>query len=132
MRLEDLRGLIGADAPVGPSDMRLEQQIKRVVHDARQARHGDVFCALPGTRVDGHQFLGQAALGGAAGAIVARAWASEFAGEMPLPCWPVTDTRVAMAKLAAELEGHPSRRLKLVGVTGTNGKTTTTFLMPAS
>lgn len=129
MRLADLQKLIGADAPLRASEVDGEQSVRRVVHDARQARHGDIFCALPGTRVDGHQFLGQAALAGAAGALVSRAWAKEFAGEVPLPCWPVTDTRVAMAKLAAALEEHPSRRLQLVGVTGTNGKTTTTFLI---
>ncbi|MEB3285019.1 MAG: UDP-N-acetylmuramoyl-L-alanyl-D-glutamate--2,6-diaminopimelate ligase [Candidatus Sericytochromatia bacterium] len=129
MRLEDLQALIGADAPLGASGVDFEHSLKRVVYDARQARHGDIFCALPGTRVDGHQFLGQAALAGAGGAIVSRAWAHEFGGEVPLPCWPVADTRVAMAKLAATLEGHPSRRLKLIGVTGTNGKTTTTFLI---
>ena len=130
MHASELMALIGSDAPIGPREaLAPDPVLDRVVHDARQARAGDLFAALPGTRVDGHQFLGQAALGGATGALVSRAWAAEFAGEVPLPCWPVTDTRVAMAKVAAHLEGHPSRRVKLVGVTGTNGKTTTTFLV---
>ncbi len=130
MHVSELMALIGSDAPIGPREgLAPDPELKRVVHDARQARHGDLFAALPGTRVDGHQFLGQAALGGATGALVSRTWAAEFAGEVPLPCWPVTDTRVAMAKVAAHLNGHPSRGLKLIGVTGTNGKTTTTFLV---
>ncbi|MEB3330072.1 MAG: UDP-N-acetylmuramoyl-L-alanyl-D-glutamate--2,6-diaminopimelate ligase [Candidatus Sericytochromatia bacterium] len=128
MRLSELQALIGSDAPLGLGRAP-DPEVRHVVHDARQARHGDVFCALPGTRVDGHQFLGQAALGGAAGAIVSRAWVSEYGGEVPLPCWPVRDTRVAMARVAAHLAGHPSRRTRLIGVTGTNGKTTTTFLI---
>ncbi|MEB3222322.1 MAG: UDP-N-acetylmuramoyl-L-alanyl-D-glutamate--2,6-diaminopimelate ligase [Candidatus Sericytochromatia bacterium] len=128
MRLSELQALIGSDAPLGLGRAP-DPEVRHVVHDARQARHGDVFCALPGTRVDGHQFLGQAALGGAAGAIVSRAWVAEYGGEVPLPCWPVRDTRIAMAKVAAHLAGHPSRRARLIGVTGTNGKTTTTFLV---
>ncbi|MEB3197085.1 MAG: UDP-N-acetylmuramoyl-L-alanyl-D-glutamate--2,6-diaminopimelate ligase, partial [Candidatus Sericytochromatia bacterium] len=129
MQIQELKRLIASDDPIGPAIQGDVLELKRVVHDARQARHGDLFSAMPGTRVDGHQFLGQAALGGATGAIVSRAWAAEFAGEVPLPCWPVADTRVAMARLAAHLAGHPSRRLQLIGVTGTNGKTTTTFLI---
>jgi UDP-N-acetylmuramoyl-L-alanyl-D-glutamate--2,6-diaminopimelate ligase len=129
MKLSDLLALLG-HAP-GALSADLTAPVKRVVYDSRQAGPGDVFAALPGTRVDGHEFLAQVAGQGALAALVTRAWHAQHGATAPLPVIPVEDTREAMAKTAAELHGHPSRQLKLVGVTGTNGKTTTTHLIRA-
>lgn len=91
--------------------------------DCRQVRPGDVFVAVRGTRHDGHEFAAEAAARGAS-AIVA---------EQPLdagvPCCRVADSREAYGRICQALAGDPSRRLKLVGITGTNGKTTTSWLV---
>ncbi|WP_276355931.1 UDP-N-acetylmuramoyl-L-alanyl-D-glutamate--2,6-diaminopimelate ligase [Cohnella caldifontis] len=91
--------------------------------DSRKAKPGTLFFCLPGHTVDGHEFAGQAAEKGAAALVVSR--------ELPvsLPQLVVPDTRLALAVLADFFYGHPSRALRPVGVTGTNGKTTTTYLI---
>jgi UDP-N-acetylmuramoyl-L-alanyl-D-glutamate--2,6-diaminopimelate ligase len=91
--------------------------------DSRQVKPGDLFFCLPGHTVDGHAFAGQAAERGASALVVSREL------EVPLPQLVVPDTRQALAVLADFFYGHPSRRLRPVGVTGTNGKTTTTYLI---
>ncbi len=92
--------------------------------DSRTIRPGDLFCAIPGTRVDGHSFLDRVAAAGAAAAIV------EYAGDASgLPRFVVSDTRVAAAHLAQLFAGDPARELDVIGVTGTNGKTTTAVLL---
>ncbi len=92
--------------------------------DSRSIEPGDLFCAITGTRADGHAFLDQAAAAGAAAAIVENA--GEAAG---LPRFVVSDTRSAAAHLAELFAGDPARRLDITGVTGTNGKTTTALLL---
>ena len=92
--------------------------------DSRTIGPGDLFCAIPGTRVDGHSFLDRVAAAGAAAAIV------EYAGDASgLPRFVVSDTRVAAAHLAQLFAGDPARELDVIGVTGTNGKTTTAVLL---
>lgn len=130
MTLTDLQHLLDAGLLSGPS-REGGQAIDRVVYDSRKAGPGALFAALPGTRVDGHEFLAQVASQGATAALVSKAWAKAHPEGAPLPCLVVEDTRVAMARVACELTGHPSRKMKLVGVTGTNGKTTTTNLIRA-
>lgn len=109
--------MVTVQAQHGPSDT----PITSLTLDSRQARPGAVFFALRGTATDGHQFMPKAAEQGAA-AIVCE--------ELPAELNPgttyiqVPDSAEAMARMAAEFYGHPSRRLQLVGVTGTNGKTT--------
>jgi UDP-N-acetylmuramoyl-L-alanyl-D-glutamate--2,6-diaminopimelate ligase len=91
--------------------------------DSRRVQPGTLFFCLPGHTVDGHQFARDAAARGAAALVVSR--------EMPiaLPQLVVPDVRLALAVLASCFYGHPSRILRPVGVTGTNGKTTTTYLL---
>lgn len=91
--------------------------------DSRRVGSGDLFCAIEGTLVDGHAFVAAAGAAGAAGAVVER----EIEAEMPL--LRVPDSRVATAHLAALAAGDPAASLRLLGVTGTNGKTTTTLLL---
>jgi len=92
--------------------------------DSRTVGPGDLFCAIPGTRFDGHSFLDRVAAAGAAAAIV------EHAGDASgLPRFVVSDTRVAAAHLSQLFAGDPVRELDVIGVTGTNGKTTTAVLL---
>jgi UDP-N-acetylmuramoyl-L-alanyl-D-glutamate--2,6-diaminopimelate ligase len=88
---------------------------------------GDLFVALAGEQADGHDYLEAAAAAGAAAAVVERP-----APGLGLPQLQVADTRLALAALAARWYGHPSRDLTLVGVTGTNGKTTVSYLVEAA
>lgn len=99
--------------------------ITSVTHDSRQVRPGSLFCCIPGSNADGHAFAAAAVDSGAVALLVAR--------PLPLnvPQLISTNPRRAMALLAAAFAGHPSRRLRLVGVTGTNGKTTTASLIAA-
>ncbi|HUR99031.1 MAG TPA: UDP-N-acetylmuramoyl-L-alanyl-D-glutamate--2,6-diaminopimelate ligase [Pyrinomonadaceae bacterium] len=95
-----------------------------VTHDSRQARSGVLFVAIKGHTMDGHRFVADVMRRGAAGII------SEYdppAG-FESPWLKVRDAREALAKAAAVINGNPSHKLDLVGITGTNGKTTTTYL----
>jgi len=91
--------------------------------DCRTLRPGDLFAALRGTHHDGHQFAAEAVARGATAILVERPV------EAAVPRCCVADTRDAYARICQALAGDPSRRLKLIGVTGTNGKTTTSWLI---
>jgi UDP-N-acetylmuramoyl-L-alanyl-D-glutamate--2,6-diaminopimelate ligase len=97
--------------------------IASVDFDSRRVRTGSLFCCLRGARSDGHAFAGAARAAGAAALLV------DHRLDTDLPQLIVPDTRRAMGWLAASFFGHPSRSVTLVGVTGTNGKTTTTSLI---
>ncbi|MBI1874914.1 MAG: hypothetical protein HYS05_13650 [Acidobacteria bacterium] len=101
--------------------------VKAVTYDSRRAGPGSVFVALRGQHADGTQFARQAASKGAI-AVVAESGRPPDVG---LPWIEVTDSRLAVARLAARLFGEPSKRLTVVGITGTNGKTTTGYLTSA-
>ncbi len=100
-------------------------EITGVVCDSRQASPGALFVAVPGVNVDGHRFLGDAVARGAVVAVVERGEALP-AG---LPAAIVPDARAALAHLVAAWQGYPARRLRVIGVTGTEGKTTTVELV---
>jgi UDP-N-acetylmuramyl-tripeptide synthetase len=98
--------------------------VKDVTHDSRQARDGVLFVAIKGHTMDGHRFVADVIRRGAAGVISEYDPPADFQGS-----WlKVKDAREALAKAAAVINGDPSHRLDLIGVTGTNGKTTTTYL----
>lgn len=121
MKLEDLSKAIDAIAANG----RLDRDALDVTHDSRTCEPGSVFVAIRGAKSDAHRFIPQALERGAIAVISESAFGSADA-----PAWiQVGDARVALARAAAEVHGHPSRRLKLVGITGTNGKTTTAHLV---
>jgi UDP-N-acetylmuramoyl-L-alanyl-D-glutamate--2,6-diaminopimelate ligase len=92
--------------------------------DSRLVQPGELFAALPGSRVDGHDFAAQAAARGCAAILAQRPM-----GGLSVPVCYVPDSRVAYGRVCQALAGNPSRQLKVVGVTGTNGKTTTTHLI---
>jgi UDP-N-acetylmuramoyl-L-alanyl-D-glutamate--2,6-diaminopimelate ligase len=92
-------------------------------YDSRLVRPGDLFAALPGADFDGHNFIDGAISNGAVALIVERKI------DVPLAQLLVKDSRAALAPLSAEFYGHPSRELHAIGITGTDGKTTTSFLV---
>lgn len=99
--------------------------ITDVIHDSRQARPNTLFVAIRGALLDAHKFIPQVMRHGAAGVISEAAAPDDFGG-----AWiRVANARRAMSLAAAEVHHHPSRELQLVGITGTNGKTTTAYLV---
>ena len=100
-------------------------EVTSVGHDSRLVEPGSLFCALPGRHGDGHDHAAEAAARGAAAVLAARPV------DVDVPVVVVEDTRRQMGRAAAAFWGHPSRRLPVVGVTGTNGKTTTTWFLHA-
>jgi UDP-N-acetylmuramoyl-L-alanyl-D-glutamate--2,6-diaminopimelate ligase len=97
--------------------------------DSRRIQPGDLFCCLRGEHDDGHRFAGAAVAAGAAGLLVDHRL--DLDAPQVAPQVVVPDTRRAMGPLAATLWDHPSQRMTTIGVTGTNGKTTTTALVAA-
>jgi UDP-N-acetylmuramoyl-L-alanyl-D-glutamate--2,6-diaminopimelate ligase len=118
-------GLLRSDPPGDTA--RLEAPVTGIAYDSRRVAAGDVFVALRGLHADGAAFGRQALDRGALMAV------SEGAAPDGLEDrWvQVTDGRLALALMAATLFRHPSRELKVVGITGTNGKTTTAYLIAA-
>ena len=105
--------------------------VGQVRHDSRLVEPGDLFVCVPGLRVDGHDYAPAAAAAGAA-AIVAERGRGETLRGLGVPVVEVGSARRALSAIASAHEGHPSERLTVVGVTGTNGKTTTTLLIHAA
>ena len=107
---------------IGPDD----RPVGRLTYDSRDAGDGDCFFAVRGTARDGHDFIPTAAAAGAAVVVC-----ESLPGDLPEgPTYVVVEnTNAAMADMAAAFYGHPSRELELVGITGTNGKTTTVTLL---
>jgi UDP-N-acetylmuramoyl-L-alanyl-D-glutamate--2,6-diaminopimelate ligase len=119
------KALPGGQRPVIPAGAALDVACTGVAYDSRRVDPGAVFVALSGQKADGAMFAPQAIASGAA-AVVAERAAESAAG---VPWVVVADARLALALLAAEFAGHPSRRMKVVGITGTNGKTTTSYVI---
>ena len=130
MRLSDLlEALPPGLAPIEilRSDGREDPAIRGIQIDSRAVAPGDLFVALRGSQADGHHFLGAAAkLGAVAFLVEALPEGVDLEGR---PIVVVRDTRRALAPLATRFYGAPSAELTLVGVTGTNGKTSTTYLV---
>ena len=97
--------------------------VRRVVYDSRLVQPGDLFAALRGADFDGHQFVRDAEQRGAAALLV------ESPVPTALPQIQVDDSRAALAAIAAEHFDHPSSHLGVIGITGTDGKTTTSYLV---
>ena len=110
---------------VEQTDGDLEQEVTSLTYDSRKAVAGTVFFAVPGEKVDGHDYIGEAVKRGAAAVVVSRrgSWP-------PAPATVrVKNVRSAMGLWAAHFYRWPSRTIRLIGVTGTNGKTTLTYLV---
>src|SRR5882672_8380211 len=99
--------------------------VSDVTHDSRRAGPGSMFVAVRGELFDAHKFIPQVMAQGAVGVISELPAPADFVG-----AWlQVENVRRAMALAAAEVQHHPSRELQLVGITGTNGKTTSAYLI---
>lgn len=103
----------------------LDTTVRDITHDSTQVSRDSLFCCLVGDHSDGHEFAQEALNAGASVLLVER--------ELPFDCAQivVTDTRRAMGEIASAFYEHPSRRMRVIGVTGTNGKTTTAHLLGA-
>jgi UDP-N-acetylmuramoyl-L-alanyl-D-glutamate--2,6-diaminopimelate ligase len=104
----------------------LNTEITGIVYDSRQVQPGFLFTAIKGTHQDGHQHAKSAVEKGASALLV-----EVFQDEISVPQIKVPNSRKGLAEVANIFFDHPTRKLKLVGVTGTNGKTTTTYLCEA-
>jgi UDP-N-acetylmuramoyl-L-alanyl-D-glutamate--2,6-diaminopimelate ligase len=101
-----------------------DRAVESIAYDSRRVQRNGMFVALRGEKSDGHEFIGQAIEKGASVIVAEREEKNPRA-----TCVVVEDTRTALADFSATFYGYPARKLKLAGVTGTNGKTTTTFLI---
>ncbi|MCU0580187.1 MAG: UDP-N-acetylmuramoyl-L-alanyl-D-glutamate--2,6-diaminopimelate ligase, partial [Desulfobacterota bacterium] len=106
----------------------LDREISALAYDSRNVAAGGLFLALRGAKQDGHRYIGAAVDRGAAAVVL-----ESRAGDLPAGTTQVLvpDSREAMALLAARFYGYPARQLHLIGITGTNGKTTTAYLIEA-
>ncbi|HCU25223.1 MAG TPA: UDP-N-acetylmuramoyl-L-alanyl-D-glutamate--2,6-diaminopimelate ligase [Deltaproteobacteria bacterium] len=100
-------------------------EIQGVTSHSGEVKQGSIFVAIVGTKVDGHLFIEKALQNGAAALVVER----EIPSAKKIPVFKVENSRAALSSLAAAWYGHPSAELPVVGVTGTNGKTTITYLL---
>ena len=121
MKLREL--LSGVSVLACTADMEME--ISGVSYDSRSVRPGDLFVAMTGFAVDGHKFIAAAQEKGAAAALCQKE------PEGTLPYVRTEDSRRALAIVGANWFGHPAKEMTMVAVTGTCGKTTTTYLLKA-
>lgn len=119
MRLENLLSGVTLLESHGAGNL----EISGVCYDTREIKPGNLFVALSGYKTDGHQYMEEAMRLGAAAVLGEHSPAGEG------PWLTVPDARVALAALSANWFGHPAQELCVLGVTGTNGKTTTTYLL---
>jgi UDP-N-acetylmuramoyl-L-alanyl-D-glutamate--2,6-diaminopimelate ligase len=115
-----LRELFPDAEMIGAADIR----VRGCAVDSRHCRAGDLFIATRGSRVDGIEFVPQAISAGASAVLADRPLP-----DCRLPVCLVGDANDACGRLCQALAGNPSRRMKVIGITGTNGKTTTSFLV---
>src|SRR5437867_11290816 len=118
-----LKTLLAA-TPVRQVFGSVDRPVENIAYDSRRVERHTMFVALRGEKADGHQFIGHAIDKGASVIVAEREQK-----DPRVTCLVVENTRTALADFSATFYGHPARKLKLAAVTGTNGKTTTTFLI---
>ena len=128
LRPQPQRILLDALAKIIHAPVEGEVWVSGITHDSRHIQHGDLYVAVPGFQQHGIDFLEDAVAAGAV-AVASDAHGVRVAQAFGLPTIELTDVRREMALLAAEVYGHPERELTMLGVTGTNGKTTTASMI---
>jgi UDP-N-acetylmuramoyl-L-alanyl-D-glutamate--2,6-diaminopimelate ligase len=123
MRLGDLERWLAVAGIASRRHGTGDPTISHVSHDSRRVASDTLFCCVPGARTDGHDHAAAAVAAGAVALVVERPL------PIPVPQLRVPSVRAALGPVAAAVHGHPSQQLTIVGVTGTNGKTTTTWLV---
>ena len=130
MRLSSLLATL-PDEPASWGAATLDPVIRGITYDSREVSPGDLFVALVGAVSDGHDYLEAALKLGAAALLVqdeTKARGALEAASLSVPIVAVADSRRAMGPIAARFFGEPASELTLVGITGTNGKTSTSYL----
>lgn len=102
-----------------------EKEITEIVYDSRNVVSGALFVCIPGTVVDGHEFAAEAVKKGAVALVVSK----EVDVPKDVTVILTKDARYALALLSAAYFDHPAKQLKIIGITGTKGKTTTTYMV---
>lgn len=132
MKLRELLATISNLKVQMPNHEALELQVKGISTNSHACKAGDLFIGMPGTRVDGGEFWQSAIASGAIAALISPQAAAKTnsLSEAASPCIiTAEEITLACTQSAAVFYGNPAQKLKLVGVTGTNGKTTTTYLI---
>ena len=127
--LTEIARIAGATR-TGAAAADLDPGVTGVTHDSRDVRPGDLYAALPGFRTHGAEFVGQA-VGAGAVALLTDPTGAERAAATGLPVLVVADPRSHLGAVASAVYADPSSALVVVGITGTNGKTTTSYLVDA-
>ncbi len=129
--LRALTALLDIEPPAGPAPS--QEAVTGVTHDSRRVRPGDLYAALPGAQTHGARFGSAAADAGAVAILTDPVGRDLLAadGVHQVPVVVVADPRSELGAVAAAVYGHPARDLLMLGVTGTNGKTTTAYLLEA-
>ncbi len=123
MHLMDLLDVLEEASVIGDRDI----EVNGIAYDSRKTKPGDVFVCIKGFRHDGHRYAQEAKRRGAVALVIEK----EVQGVEGIPLILVPNGRRALALLADRFYGSPSTKLRLIGVTGTEGKTTTTYLIEA-
>jgi UDP-N-acetylmuramoyl-L-alanyl-D-glutamate--2,6-diaminopimelate ligase len=121
VQLRDLLRAAGSGARLVPDDA--DAVVRDVTHDSRQAGPGMLYACRPGEHADGHDFAPAAVAAGSPALLVQRVL------DQPVPQLQVASVAAALGPLAAQVQRHPSAAMTLCGITGTNGKTTTAYLL---
>jgi UDP-N-acetylmuramoyl-L-alanyl-D-glutamate--2,6-diaminopimelate ligase len=117
-----MNSAVATDADIAALLARLGTELRRITSDSRDVREGDAFAAYPGTRRDGREFIADAITRGA-GAVLWETHGFNWNHAWKIPHLPLEDLKAKVGTIADFIYGHPSRDLWMVGVTGTNGKT---------
>ena len=121
--IRELTAMLPEAAVTGSTDTRIDS----VEHDSRKVKAGTLFACIPGAHVDGHAFIGQAAASGAAAVLVER----EVETPAGLTVIRVPNVRNALQQLVPYFYDYPAQKMRVIGITGTNGKTTTSYIIRA-
>ncbi|HAC65671.1 MAG TPA: UDP-N-acetylmuramoyl-L-alanyl-D-glutamate--2,6-diaminopimelate ligase, partial [Cyanothece sp. UBA12306] len=123
VKLRDLLAKVPNIGQVNPHQS-LDSEVKGISTNSYSCQQGDVFIGMPGTQVDGGQFWQSALESGAIAAIISPEAAAQFPPTSASCVITVEDMSTVLAQLATAFYNYPSQQLKMIGVTGTNGKTT--------